>query len=273
MVKPGSIIGGFVIALSVAIQVITLVEIAHYYWLLFIWAAGLIAGVTYVLGGMAFDTEKMEYYTVSGISLGAIVALTAYFALFQGETIFYSLTDLIPATQSVMVGWTFGAIGLSTTASFLVAIAPLFIVAGTGKQLKGVKPGAVIGGILICGSLALQVISVVHFAHYYWLLVFWFIGLLGAISLAIGTRSKWSYSSTESLVTAGVFIGILLVLVIWWTVSPQMISNILAKTTTVTNPLGSGNMPAILPTVFSFVAGVVGFFGILFCAASDKRRF
>ncbi|GAI07441.1 unnamed protein product, partial [marine sediment metagenome] len=36
MVKPGSIIGGFVIALSVAIQVITLVEIAHYYWLLFI---------------------------------------------------------------------------------------------------------------------------------------------------------------------------------------------------------------------------------------------
>ncbi|MBY8994771.1 MAG: hypothetical protein KGD59_09510 [Candidatus Heimdallarchaeota archaeon] len=270
MVKPGSIVGGFVIALSVAIQVITLVEIAHYYWLLFIWAAGLIAGVTYVLGGLAFDSDKMEYFTISGIGFGAIGALTAYFALFQGPAILNSLTDLIPPIQNVAVGWVFGAIGLSTIASFLVSIAPLFIVAGAGKQLKGVKPGALIGGILISNSLALQIITVIHLANYYWLLVFWFIGILGAISLAIGARSKWGYSSTEALVTAGVFIGILLVLVIWWTVSPQMISNITAK---VAKPLGSGNFPAIIPTIFSFVAGVVGFFGVLFCAASDKRRF
>ena len=37
MVKPGSIIGGLIIAVSVAIQVITIVEITKYYWLLFIW--------------------------------------------------------------------------------------------------------------------------------------------------------------------------------------------------------------------------------------------
>ena len=65
MVKPGSIIGGFIIAISIAIQVITLVEIAHYYWLLFIWVAGLIAGITYVLGGLVFEQDKMEAYTIS----------------------------------------------------------------------------------------------------------------------------------------------------------------------------------------------------------------
>ena len=70
MVKPGSIVGGFIIAISIAMQVITLVEIVSYYWLLFIWTAGLIVGVTYVLGGLAFDSDKMEYFTISGIGFG-----------------------------------------------------------------------------------------------------------------------------------------------------------------------------------------------------------
>ncbi len=271
MVKPGSIIGGFIIAISVAIQTITLVEIAHYYWFLFIWVAGLIAGVTYVLGGLAFESDKMEYFTISGIGLGGIGAVTIYFCLFQGKTIF---EDFVLAIHPTAPWWlTIIGVCLSAIAAFLMAIAPLFIAVGAGKQLKGVKPGALLGGILICGSLALQVITVTHFAKYWWLIVFWFIGIVGAISLAIGARAKWGYSSTEALVTAGVFIGILLVLVIWWSVSPQMIGNILDRTTTVTNPLASGNMTAILPTIFSFISGVVGFFGVLFCAASDKRRF
>jgi len=274
MVKPGSIIGGLIIAISIAMQVITIVEISRYFWLLFIWAAGLIAGVTYVLGGLAFEQDKMEYFTIAGIGLGAIFALTAYFACFQGESIFYALTETFQRPQEQvmwMVGWTFGAIGFSTFSALLMTIAPLFVVAGAGKHLKGIKPGAILGGILISGSLTLQIITIVHFAKYYPLLVFWFIGLVGAFSLAIGARSKWGYSSTEAFVTAGIFIGILLVLVIWWTVSPQMIGNILAKTVTVTHPF-SGNMGAIIPTILSFASGVIAFFGVLFCAASEKSR-
>ncbi|NHK30261.1 MAG: hypothetical protein FK730_02840 [Asgard group archaeon] len=274
MVKPGSIIGGLIIAISIAMQVITIVEISRYFWLLFIWTAGLIAGVTYVLGGLSFEQDKMEYFTIAGIGLGAIIALTAYFACFQGEAIFSALTETFQRPQEQvmwMVGWTFGAIGFSTFASFLMAIAPLFIVTGAGKHLKGVKPGAIIGGVLISGSLTLQIITIVHFAKYYPLLVFWFIGLVGAISLAIGARARWGYNSTEAFVTAGVFIGILLVLVVWWTVSPQMIGNIIAKTTTVTHPF-NGNMAAIIPTILSFVSGVIAFFGVLFCASSEKRR-
>ncbi|NHJ84159.1 MAG: hypothetical protein FK734_01770 [Asgard group archaeon] len=268
MVKPGSIIGGFIIAISVAMQVITLVELAHYYWLLFIWVSGLIAGVTYVMGGMAFESDKMEYFTISGIGYGAIGVITAYFCLFQGKIIYEDFVlELHPSAP-----WWFVliAVGLSTGAAFLMAIAPLFIAAGAGKQLKGVKPGALIGGILISVSLTLQIITVIHFAKYYWLLVFWFIGLVGAISLAAGARAKWGYNSTESFVTAGVFIGILLVLVIWWTLSAQMKSHIFDATLTVTHPLGA--MRDVLPTVISFIAGVVAFFGVLFCAASDKRR-
>lgn len=274
MVKPGSIIGGLVIAISIAMQIITIVEISRYFWLLFIWTAGLIAGVTYVLGGLSFEQDKMEYFTIAGIGLGAIFTLTAYFACFQGESIFNALTVTFQKPQEQvmwMVGWTFGAIGLSTTSALLMAIAPLFVVAGAGKHLKGVKPGAILGGILISGSLTLQIITIVHFAKYYPLLVFWFIGLVGAISLAIGARAKWGYNSTEAFVTAGVFIGILLVLVVWWTVSPQMIGKILAKTVAVTHPF-NGNMGAIIPTLLSFVSGVVAFFGVLLCAASEKRR-
>ncbi|HUT81502.1 MAG TPA: hypothetical protein VMZ29_09905 [Candidatus Bathyarchaeia archaeon] len=268
MVKPGSIIGGFIIALSIATQVITLVELANYYWLLFIWVAGLIAGVTYYLGGVSFETDKMEYFTISGIGLGAIGAITAYFSFFQGKTIY---EDHVLAIHPTAPWWlTLIAIGLSAVAAFLVAIAPLFIAAGAGKQLKGVKPGAIIGGILISGSLTLQIITIIHFAKYYYLLFFWFIGLIGAIALAAGARAKWSYSSSEFLVTAGVFIGILLVLVIWWTVSPQMKANIYAKTLDVSNPLG--NLRDVLPTVISFISGLVAFFGVLFCSASSKSR-
>ncbi len=263
MVKPGSIIGGFIIAISIAMQVITLVEIAQYYWLLFIWVSGLIAGVTYVLGGLAFDSDKMEYFTIAGISLGAVGALAAYFSFFQGELIFYKLGPFFQGKVSLV----FGAIGLSTGAAILMAIAPLFIVAGAGKTMKGLKPGAVIGGILISGSLALQIITVIHFANYYYLLFFWFIGLIGAISLAAGARAKWGYNSTESLVTAGVFIGILLVLVIWWTISPQMKTNIGLKVATATHDIGN-----IMPTICAFISGVVAFFGVLFCAASDGKR-
>ena len=263
MVKPGSILGGFIIAISIAMQVITLVEIAHYYWLLFIWISGLIAGVTYVLGGLAFAQDKMEYYTISGISFGAIGAITAYFCFFQGEAIFFKLAPIFGGK----VYWVFGAIGLSAGAAFLMTIAPLFIVTGSGKQLKGVKPGAIIGGILISGSLALQVITVIHFANFYYLLFFWFIGLIGAISLAAGARAKWGYNSTEAFVTAGIFIGILIVLVVWWTISPQMKINIGLKTTTVTHNIGN-----ILPTILSFVSGVIAFFGVLFCTASDSKR-
>lgn len=186
MVKPGSIIGGFIIALSIAMQVITLVEIAAYYWLLFIWAAGLIAGVTYVLGGLAFDTDKMEYFTIAGISIGSIIALTIYFCVFQFDSIESMLLPLVDSNDL----WSYGAVGMSTGAAILMTIAPLFVVAGTGKQMKGVKPGAIIGGILISCSLFLQIITVIHFAKYYWLLIFWFIGLIGAISLAIGARTK-----------------------------------------------------------------------------------
>jgi hypothetical protein len=263
MVKPGSIIGGFIIAISVAMQVITLVEIAHYYWLLFIWVSGLIAGVTYVLGGLAFAQDKMEYFTIAGISFGAVGAIAAYFSFFQGETIFYKLTPFFHGK----VYWVFGAIGLSTGAAILMAIAPLFIVAGAGKTMKGIKPGAIIGGILISGSLTLQVITVIHFANYYYLLFFWFIGLIGAISLAAGARAKWGYNSTEAFVTAGVFIGILIVLVVWWTVSPQMKINIGLKTATVSHNIGN-----VLPTIMAFISGVIAFFGVLFCTASDSRR-
>jgi hypothetical protein len=275
MVKPGSIIGGLIIAISVAMQVITIVEISRYYWLLFIWVAGLLAGVTYVLGGLAFEQDKLEYFTISGIGLGAIFALTAYFAGFQGEAIFNALTELFQRPQEqvwYMVGWTYGAIGLSLVASLLVAIAPLFIVAGAGKHLKGVKPGAIIGGILISGSLTLQIITVIHFAKYYPLLVFWFIGLIGAISLAVGARAKWGMKSTEAFVTAGVFIGILVVLVIWWTVSPQMTGNIGLKVTPFAERNLGETIQAILPTLLAFASGIIAFFGVLFCAASDKSR-
>ncbi|MHA1126973.1 MAG: hypothetical protein ACTSO7_15860 [Candidatus Heimdallarchaeota archaeon] len=263
MVKPGSIIGGFIIAISIAMQVITLVEIAHYYWLLFIWFSGLVAGVTYVLGGLAFAQDKMEYFIISGISLGAVGALTAYFSFFQGEPIFYKLAPFFQGK----VYWVFGAIGISTGAAILMAIAPLFIVAGAGKTMKGIKPGAIIGGILISGSLTLQVITVIHFANFYYLLFFWFTGLIGAIALSIGARAKWGYNSTEAFVTAGVFIGILITLVVWWTVSPAMRANIHATTATVTHNIGD-----ILPTILSFVSGVVAFFGVVFCAASDTKR-
>ncbi|MHA1818228.1 MAG: hypothetical protein ACTSUA_00930 [Candidatus Heimdallarchaeota archaeon] len=274
MAKPGQLIGGLIIAISIALQVITIVEITHYYWLLFIWTAGLIAGISYVSGGLAFERDKLEYFTISGISIGAIFAITAYFSFFQGEAIFNALTDTFQRTQEgvwFMVYWTYGAIAFSTFAALLMFIAPLFIVAGSGKQLKGVKPGAIIGGILISGSLALQIITVIHFAKYYWLLVFWFIGLIGAISLAIGARAKWGYKSTESVVMAGIFIGILVALVIWWTVSPHMKAAIDAKTVGVTHPLRA--LRAILPTIISFISSVVAFFGVLFCAASSKRGF
>ncbi|NHJ48070.1 MAG: hypothetical protein FK733_09805 [Asgard group archaeon] len=275
MVKPGSIIGGLIIAISIALQVITIVEITRYFWLLFIWTAGLIAGITYVLGGLAFETDKLEYFTIAGISLGAIFALTAYFASFQGEAIFNALTYLFQRPQEqvwYMVGWTYGAIAFSMVSAMLMAIAPLFIVAGSGKHLKGIKPGAILGGMLISGSLTLQVITVVHFAKYYPLLVFWFIGLIGAIALAVGAKAKWGMKSTEAFVTAGIFIGILLVLVIWWSFSPQMRGNIIAKAgDMVTHPF-SGNMEAVLPTILSFASGVVAFFGVLLCAASEKSR-
>lgn len=264
MVKPGSIVGGFIIAISIAMQVITLVEIVSYYWLLFIWTAGLIAGVTYVLGGLAFDSDKMEYFTISGIGFGSLIAVTVYFCVFQAESIYNTLLPLVAGKPL----WAFGAVGLATGSALLMTIAPLFVVAGTGKQMKGVKPGAIIGGILISSSLFLQIITVIHFAKYYWLLVFWFIGLVGAISLAIGARAKWGYNSTEAFVTAGIFIGILLVLVIWWTVSPSMKTNIANTIPGVTDPIGE-----IWPTVISFISGVIAFFGVLFCTASEKSRY
>ncbi|MHA1212688.1 MAG: hypothetical protein ACTSSH_09525 [Candidatus Heimdallarchaeota archaeon] len=267
MVKPGSILGGFLIAVSIAMQVITLVEIAHYYWLLFIWVAGLIAGVTYVLGGTAFESDKMEYFTISGIGLGAIGAITAYFCFFQGKTIY---EDFVLEIRPNAPWWlTLVGIGLSTGAAFIIAIAPLFMSAGAGKQLKGMKPGALIGGILISGSLTLQIITVIHFAKYYYLLFFWFIGLIGAIALASGAKSKWKFKSSEFLGMAGALIGILLILVLWWTLSAQMRGNIYATTLNVSNPLG--DLRDVLPTILSFISGLVAFFGVLFVSASAKR--
>ncbi|MEA2071843.1 MAG: hypothetical protein U9O98_11215 [Asgard group archaeon] len=268
MVKPGSIIGGFIIAVSIAIQVITLVEIAQYWWLLFIWSAGLIAGVTYVLGGIDYGPNKMEYFTISGIGWGAIVSLTAYFWVFQWDAIETTLTDLVNTQEN----WVIGAILFSTTAAILMTIAPIFISYGSNKQLKGVKPGSLIGGFLISLSLALQVIVVIHFEKFYWLLVFWFVGLIGAIALAAGARAK-GYNSTESYVIAGISIGILLILVIWWTLSPHMRELMAEASNNASTPPSHGHIGHVWPTIMAFISGVVAFFGVSFSAASDTRRY
>ncbi|MBD3192917.1 MAG: hypothetical protein GF308_19920 [Candidatus Heimdallarchaeota archaeon] len=269
MVKPGSIVGGFLIAISLAMQIITLVEIAQYWWLLFIWFSGLIAGSFFVAGGMDFGQNKMEYYTISGIGFGGIIALTVYFFLFQWDAI---ASTLLPLNEQ----WVIGAIVFSTASAILVAIATLFIAAGAGKQLKGLKPGAILGGLLISLSLALQIIVVIHIQKFYWLLVFWFVGLIGAIALAAGARAK-GYGSTESFVIAGISIGILLVLVIWWTVSNQMITKMIQANNTAktppTHPFDTDKLTAIWGTVLSFIAGLVAFFGVSFSAASDSRRY
>jgi hypothetical protein len=266
MVKPGSIIGGFIIALSMAMQIITLIEIANYWWLLFIWGAGLIAGITYVLGGLDYGMNKLEYFTTSGIGWGAIISLTVYFIIFQDESILNSLKPLVAGNP----WWVLGAVLLSTTAGIMMTIAPLFIVAGSQRQMKDIRPGGLLGGVLISMSLALQIIVVIHIEKFYWLLVFWFIGLIGAIFLAWGAKSK-GYNSTEAFVTAGISIGIMLVLVIWWTVSPQMRAVMANASATAqmppTDPLGP-----IWATVMSFIAGVVAFFGVSFAAASDTKR-
>lgn len=265
MVKPGSIVGGFITAISIALQIITIIEIARYWWLLFIWAAGLIAGVFYVMGGIDFGQNKMEYYTISGIGLGAIISLTVYFIVFQKTAIQNTLMNNLP-TQ-----WYLGGVLFSTGAAVLMTIAPLFISYGAGKQLKGLKPGGIIGGILISLSLTLQIITVIHIEKFYWLVVFWFIGLIGAIALAAGARAR-GYNSTEAFVIAGVFIGALLILVIWWTLSPQMKAALAAASASANNP-PTHPMGHVWPTVLSFIAGIVAFIGVSFSAASDRRRF
>ncbi|NHJ03471.1 MAG: hypothetical protein EAX90_01500 [Candidatus Heimdallarchaeota archaeon] len=264
MVKPGAIIGGFIVAISIALQVVTLLEIAPYYWLLFIWAAGAIAGGFYVAGGLAFgESEKMEHFTISGIGSGAIVALSVYFGYFQFDAI-----DAVLFLPNQL--WVIGAVGFSALSGILVAISCLFMATGAGRELKGVKPGAIIGGFLISLSLTLQIVVVIHIKRAYWLLVFWFIGLVGAIALSAGARAK-GYSSTESFVIAGVSIGILLFLVLYFTLSQKMINAMDLAQPNITNP-PTHEMSAIWATIMSFISGLVAFAGVLFSAASLPRR-
>ncbi|MFW9923075.1 MAG: hypothetical protein ACFFDW_07270 [Candidatus Thorarchaeota archaeon] len=265
MVKPGSIIGGFIIAISIALQVVTLLEIAQFYWLLFIWGAGVIAGGFYIAGGLAFgESEKMEHFTISGIGFGAILALTAYFIVFQWDNI--DNVGLLSNEYFVVLG----SVLFSMASAILVAISTLFIVAGAGKQMKGVKPGAIIGGMLISISLTLQIAVIIHIKKTYWLLIFWFIGLIGAIALSIGARAK-GYNSTESFVIAGVFMGILLFLVLYFTLSERMIDVIEAASDN-QSPAPTHEMDAWVAVVMSFGSAVIAYIGVLFATASMRKR-
>ena len=265
MVKPGAILGGFILAISIALQVVTLLEIAQYWWLLFIWGAGIIGGGFYIWGGTAFgESEKMEHFTISGIGFGAIISLTAYFILFQWDNI----VDTLQLTND---NWVYGAVGFTALAGIMAAVSFLFIVTGSNKQLKGVKPGALIGGILISISLALQIVVVIHIRKAYWLLVFWFVGLIGAIALSTGARAK-GYNSPTSFVIAGVFIGILLFGVLYCTLSERVIESIDTMSNNADVYPTHDFLPTWLAPLLSFVSGVVAFGGVLFSAASLPKR-
>lgn len=265
MVKPGSIIGGFIIAIAIALQVVTLLEIAHFWWLLFIWGSGIIAGGFYIWGGTAFgESEKMEHFTISGIGFGAIISLTIYFILFQWDNIIDSL-------ELTSNGWVYGAVGFSTLAAIMTAAAFLFIITGTNKQMKGVKPGAIIGGILISISLTLQIVVVIHIRKAYWLLIFWFIGLIGAIALSTGARAR-GYNSPTSFVIAGVFIGLLLFGVLYCTISDKAIDAIDTMSNNAASFPTHDYLPTWLAPFLAFVSGVVAFVGVLFSSASLPKR-
>ncbi len=265
MVKPGSIIGGFIIAISIALQVVTLLEIAQFWWLLFIWGSGIIAGGFYIWGGTAFsENEKMEHFTISGIGFGAIISLTIYFILFQWDNI---VDSLALANDN----WVIGAVGFSTLAAIMAAVSFLFIITGTNKQMKGVKPGAIIGGILISLSLTLQIVVVIHIRKAYWLLVFWFVGLIGAIALSTGARAR-GYNSPTSFVIAGVFIGILLFGVLYCTLSSNAIDAIDSMSENAASAPSHEGLDTWLAPLLSFVSGVVAFMGVLFSAASLPKR-
>lgn len=265
MVKPGSIIGGFIIAISIALQVVTLLEIAQFWWLLFIWGSGIIAGGFYIWGGTAFsENEKMEHFTISGIGFGAIISLTVYFILFQWDNIVGSL-------ELANENWVFGAVGFSTLSAIMAAASFLFIITGTNKQMKGVKPGALIGGILISISLTLQIVVVIHIRKAYWLLIFWFVGLIGAIALSTGARAR-GYNSPTSFVIAGVFIGILLFGVLYCTLSDKAIDAIETMSNSAASDPTHDYLPTWLAPFLSFASGVVAFMGVLFSAASLPKR-
>jgi len=265
MVKPGAILGGFILAISIALQVVTLLEIAQYWWLLFIWGAGIIAGGFYIWGGTAFgESEKMEHFTISGIGFGAIISLTAYFILFQWD-------NIVDTVQLASDNWVYGAVGFSALSAIMAAVSFLFIITGSNKQLKGVKPGAIIGGILISVSLTLQIVVVIHIRKAYWLLVFWFVGLIGAIALSTGARAK-GYNSPTSFVIAGVFIGILLFGVLYCTLSERVIDSIDTMSNNADVYPTHDFLPTWLAPLLSFVSGVVAFAGVLFSSASLPKR-